>query len=141
MGLDMFLYTYPKGLEENIKKIESLSNEERNKVWDEVFEVAYWRKCNFLHKYLCDNGEEITSEIIYLIPRKVLYDFLEKTVKVVKRKNTRFSSKTLPTCSGFFYGSTEYDENYYDQGYDAILKITEILKNSDDEKFLYYASW
>lgn len=141
MGLDMYLYTYPEEQEENYKKIFELSNEESNKLWDETYEIGYWRKCNFLHKFLCTNGQLIENEILYIIPRATLYDFLEKAVKVVKKHSTKFSQNTLPTCAGFFYGSTEYDDYYYEWVLEEISKVAEILKNYDDEKFLYYASW
>ena len=141
MGLDMYLYTYPEGLEEDIKKLHKLPPEERDKIWDETYEIGYWRKYNFLHKYLCDNGELIVDKVLYFVPRKVLYEFLEKAVKVVKRQTIRVSSQTLPVCEGLFYGSYEYDDYYYGQVHDTIIKITEILRDNQDDKFLYYASW
>ena len=52
MGLDMMLYKQKK-----------IRNEE---------EIAYWRKANMVHKYLCDNGICIKEDVEYIIPVDVL---------------------------------------------------------------------
>jgi len=59
--------------------------------------------------------------------------------------NPSYAKRYLPTTSGFFFGSTEYDQYYYQdvketyEALDAILKIPQDELNKWD--FTYRASW
>lgn len=50
--------------------------------------------------------------------------------------------KLLPTCEGFFFGSREYDENYFYNIVETLTKLEIILYKYDPEfTFQYYADW
>ena len=53
------------------------------------------------------------------------------------------SKELLPTTSGFFFGSTDYDEYYYEDIEYTANKIREILETTDFEtQMIYYiSSW
>jgi hypothetical protein len=61
------------------------------------------------------------------------------------------ASEILPTSSGFFFGSNDYDDYYFNQlrntldQIDRIFKDQEIMKDIDENKdvkqFVYQASW
>lgn len=153
MGLDMMLYKEKKSYNE----------------------VAYWRKANAIHKYLCDNGICIKEDIEYIIPTNVLKDLLEKceyvkkiailkdgeiedgrTLKdgewvpiMVKGKyieNAEEIEDILPTQSGFFFGSLNYDEYYMRKIDETITQLKPIIEEmeadeNEDYEIRYYASW
>ena len=52
-------------------------------------------------------------------------------------------AEILPTCSGFFFGSTEYDSYYLDDIKYTKENIEEIIKtlNFDEYDLYYLASW
>lgn len=52
------------------------------------------------------------------------------------------ASKILPTCDGFFFGSTEYNEWYFSDLLETYCIINELLKVNEENYYIYYrASW
>ena len=147
MGLDMYLYAYDEKVEQALKKAldPDTSDDETEGLMDLVFdnttEVAYWRKANAIHDFFCREGKEVYVAVLYVISREVLEKLLEKCFQVLVLKDEEFSKETLPTRSGFFFGSTEYGEFYYENIRYTTSQIAKALANYDDEEFLYYASW
>jgi hypothetical protein len=73
--------------------------------------VCYWRKANEIHNWFVQNiqnGEDDCNS--YFIPREKLKELVNLCKTVKQTKNTDL----LPTQSGFFFGSTEHDEYYYE---------------------------
>ena len=116
MGLDMYLY----------KK--------------EINAVAYWRKSNAIHGWIINR----TNAIDDCTPIQLHIDDLVDLVNVCKEilNNPIKAQKLLPPRAGFFFGSTEIDERYMYDIKSTIEKLTEIIKQSDDNTvFEYQASW
>lgn len=75
------------------------------------------------------------------------YDFdkkdyveIKKTMKVLD--DTSVAEELLPTQSGFFFGSTIYDQYYVEDLEYTVKQITEILENTDfDEWNIVYHAW
>ena len=68
-----------------------------------------------------------------------LIDILKK---VVKAKNDSVSSELLPTGAGFFFGSVEYDEYYYEECERTLNELSGLIDSGDADCDLYYqASW
>lgn len=162
MGLDMYL----------IKRKKDKKKLTDNELWNFDNELIYWRKANMVHNYLCSAGEEIEEERSYKISKEVLKVLLDKCNEVLDKvkldagkvkngkqlKNGEWEDiledgvlivnqdeigKILPTTSGFFFGSTEYDQYYLED-----IKYTkEQLENIidkidyDNEDVYYLASW
>lgn len=154
MGLDMYLYALDDEDLDTFKKIKSILEESQamhypkevtellEKFYDkEGDELAYWRKANAIHKFFCDHGEVVDKEVYYIIPRKLLKELHKKCLQVLIADHEVYSEETLPTCNGFFYGSLEYDETYYNYLEETANTLIEILKEHKNEHFLYYASW
>ena len=56
-------------------------------------------------------------------------------------KDSSIAEKLLPSCSGFFFGGTEYDEYYVSEIKETIDIITKALETTDFEKeMIYYVS-
>ena len=161
MGLDMYLIKRKK--------------EDRKKdVWDFPFntELIYWRKANAIHRFLCDNGEEIEQEVSYKITKEVLEELFNKCMKVLEVAKTEKSmiengkryengewkpileegfvitnqeevEEILPTCKGFFFGSTAYDKYYLNDIERTRDELSAILPTIDfeNEDIYYLASW
>lgn len=154
MGLDMYLSkkTYVKNWnhtpEEKKHKITIKQNGKQrsdikaDRITHIVEEVMYWRKANHIHHWFvenCQNGEDECQETY--VSREKLKELAELCEKVVETKN----GELLPTQSGFFFGSTEYDEYYFDECKQTAKTIRELLKeNSEDSyngDFYYQSSW
>jgi hypothetical protein len=107
------------------------------------FNVAYWRKANAIHQWFvdkCGGGVDECQPI--RVEREQLVELLELCKQVVKQP--AMASSTLPTQSGFFFGSTEYDDWYMEDIKQTVEVLTKVLKQIPDDyhwSFIYQASW
>lgn len=106
------------------------------------YQVGYWRKANAIHKWFVDNCANGVDECqqIYVPVEKI--KVLRNLVNRVLEKH-ELADKLLPTGAGFFFGSTEYDDWYFDD-----LKYTKELLDKvitfvdgNDYSIIYQASW
>ena len=150
MGLDMYLraekyvsaYQEPETLRAIAKVIEA------NKIIDEEsssasvsITVGYWRKANAIHNWFMQYTDEDDCKPEY-VTRKQLVSLLATCAEVKAAKDNDVSAQLLPTESGFFFGSTEYDDWYYHQVDYTINLLENLLQNTDDTwSFEYQASW
>jgi hypothetical protein len=114
MGLDMFLYNSRKE------------------------EIGYWRKANHIHNWFVKNVQNGVDDCgSYSVSKEQLNDLYKICSAVMENKDS--ASTLLPTADGFFFGSTEYGEGYYED----ILDTMKILENIDksEENFIYGSSW
>lgn len=102
--------------------------------------VAYWRKANQIRNWF---NEKVGVENCQYTP--VTKELLQELVCDCKMvvEHPELASKILPTRSGFFFGSTEYDEWYFDDLHETIVKVTEIIETTDweNEEVAYYEWW
>ena len=70
-----------------------------------------------------------------------VYNFVDG--KVIK--DATICKKLLSTCSGFFFGSTDYDEYYVECIQETIEQLEGVIKDAEESDkdvwFEYYASW
>lgn len=136
-------------------------------------EVAYWRKANAIHNWLVDNVQDGIDECQEtIITEDELNELLGLCQKVLdasvliegkikngqsivngewvdnyedgmRIKDPSVAQELLPTTSGFFFGSTEYDQWYIEDIKSTIKQITNILDITDfgKEYVTYQASW
>lgn len=100
-------------------------------------------------KQLLEVCKEVKEKAI-IVEKKVveeIYNPEKKEIEdtIVKRKiitNGEEVAEILPTCEGFFFGSTDYDE-WYLQDIDYTIELIEnILKEDNNEDDYYYrSSW
>ncbi len=105
-------------------------------------EVAYWRKANQIHAWFVrevQNDEDDCGR--YEVSLAKLKELSEICQKVLD--NPDLAEKLLPSSSGFFFGSTAYDEYYFADVKDTIEQIDAILNNRfyKDCVLEYQASW
>jgi len=157
MGLDMYLnkkvYVGAVYKHNNITGILELAKEDKpipinlSKVTEVTEQVAYWRKANQIHYWFVQNvqnGKDNCDEY------EVTIDNLKKLVSTCKEVLAEPSKARdlLPTSSGFFFGSTEYDEYYFQDLRETVEMLEPILKEIEDNpdhskfyNFYYQSSW
>ena len=104
--------------------------------------VGYWRKSNAIHAWFVDNVQDGKDECQYSdVSRKDLGELVDLCRKVLNNKEE--APKLMATRSGFFFGSTSYDEYFFKDLEDTIVMIEKILSNKKFESwdFEYHSSW
>ena len=143
MGLDMYLkgkvyLDYNSTHRAEIAKMIDLPEFEANSV---EIELGYWRKANHIHKWFVDNVQNGVDNCGEYLVRKADLEMLLTVCEQVL-KNVTNANTLLPTQSGFFFGSVEYDDWYIEDVQDTIEIIKRAL--SLDSKlidFYYRSSW
>ena len=110
MGLDMYLdkhfyqSTFQDGKKVPRKKIDGLD------VKEIVCEAIRWRKANEIHRWFVENVQNGQDDCrSYDVGVDQLKELLALIRKVIRTKNTAL----LPTSGGFFFGSTDYGDYYW----------------------------
>lgn len=105
-----------------------------------VEEVAYWRKANEIHAWFvanCQNGEDDCRD--YYVSRDQLTELRDLAQQVIAQPGS--AAELLPTESGFFFGGTEYDDDYFDDLKRTVEILTALLAEPEEGEFRYRASW
>lgn len=154
MGLDMSLNkkTY-------VKNWNHMSEDEKHKVTIEgksakeikpervtyiEEEVAYWRKANQIHNWFVQNVQNGNDDCrSYYVGSSQLEDLVNRCKEVLEDNSK--AEELLPSQSGFFFGSTEYDEWYFkdlENTVELVGGILEEMKENDAYYDFYYeSSW
>lgn len=102
-------------------------------------EDAYFRKVNFIYAYFQDS---IDAHEACVIDKMALRGFLDVCREVLKRRDNEYSQIVLPTCNGFFFGSTDYDDGYYMDVEDCINQLSVIAQEmTEEERIVILFSW
>jgi hypothetical protein len=164
-------------------KISGISGIEKNNVKSIVEEVGYWRKANAIHNWFVEHVQGANDDCNehYVCKEQLLElkETCEKVLESLKKSpqttktikvgwgpegditkeikiytDTELAQELLPTKTGFFFGSKNYDEWYHDEWYDewyieelkeTIKIINKIIKKDAKENtccdFYYQSSW
>lgn len=146
MGLDMYLEckryiggreTLNDEIRKHFPEIEKTDN--LNYIYIS-FEVGYWRKANAIHKWFVDNCQNGVDDCkSYYVAKEDIKTLLKLCKSVLKDRT--MANDLLPSNSGFFFGSTDYDDWYFEQIEDTIEMLEKVLKLPDDYEFEYHSSW
>lgn len=140
MGLDQYLYkkTY-------FYKKDNIEIKINNKVIDTTDltsiteEVGYWRKANHIHNWFVNNVQEGEDDCRdYEVSLEKLKE-LESILRVVDIQRDK-AAELLPSTSGFFFGSTEYDEYYFNEVSRTIKILENIISELESENTDTYIS-
>lgn len=147
MGLDMYLnkkvyvganYKH-RGITGSIELKDALGKRipiNLSKVTEVIESAAYWRKANMIHAWFVDNvqsGEDDCGS--YDVSGDQLKELRDLCKKAIETKD----ASLLPPQKGFFFGSTEIDDGYWQDLKDTIEQIDSLdLENGDYE---YHSSW
>lgn len=154
MGLDMYLEarkfvsSYSDAeMYQNLKKQMALADGDlpHSNFGTLSLEVMYWRKVNAIHDWFVrevQDGEDNCGT--YHVSKDKLAELLDLCKRVVdKQDDTTVAEELLPSASGFFFGSTDYDEYYYEGLLWTIEGIERLLNNPayNGMDFYYHSSW
>ena len=148
MGLDMYLtaeryiWSSEKLISDEVANLLGLQLDgERMRVNSVEAEAMYWRKANAIHKWFVDNiqgGEDNCRR--YYVEREQLTELRDLCAKLCTQRE--MAEETLPTADGFFFGSTEYDEWYWNDIEGTVQGLDKALEAFDDKWHFYYrSSW
>ena len=140
---------YPKDITDFIPNLTDLRISRQTN-----YEVGYWRKANHIHNWFmqnCARRDEQNNPIDDCRPIEITVDKLEKLLDTCKKvlADHSLASSLLPTQSGFFFGSTKYDEYYFSE-IERTIEIIEPVINFIKHKLeigsyiwevYYQASW
>jgi len=102
--------------------------------------VGYWRKANAIHQWFVDNCQGGEDDCRYAhVAREKMTELLALCQQVLLQPATADSN--LPTQSGFFFGSYEYDEYYFQDLKTTVKILTKALEMPTDWEFYYHSSW
>ena len=94
--------------------------------YDVKFPIMYWRKSNQIHQWFVQNvqgGKDNCQEYSVSLDQLKL---LSKTIEPAL-VSTAAASELLPTTEGFFFGSQEYDEYYFEDLKQTKEKIDSLI--------------
>lgn len=172
MGLDMYLeirkneyrskyhkdkgsrlkLEYPKDITEFIPDPEKVCTMSISRKTN--YQVGYWRKANHIHNWFienCADRDECGDPIDDCRPIEITVENLEELLDACKKvlEDHSLASSLLPTQSGFFFGSTDYDEYYFEDIKNTIEIIEPVIKFAKHKleikdyvwEVYYQASW
>ena len=112
-------------------------------------EAIYWRKTNAIHRWFVieagDGNDDCTPIHVSI---EELTELRDKCLEVLEDRSK--AEEILPAMSGFFFGSTEYDEYYFEDLKTTADDLTHLLKadeklkqwnNKHSVEYWYSASW
>ena len=105
-------------------------------------EVARWRKTNAVHKWFVDTVQDgVDNCATYVVDAAQLAALLDIVTRVLDAPAT--ATKLLPTYDGSFFGSEDYDDDYYADLMSTQEVLTAVLAapNPEDASFAYQADW
>ena len=158
MGLDMYLtaerfvgsYSDPTKRDILIEALEGDHPPTRpNDNVTITLDVAYWRKANQIHNWFVERvqGGEDNCQT-HFVSLENLRELLTTCEGLLIKKSVVDAEEELPTASGFFFGSTEYGEDYWQDLEDTVAQLRPVIDWFDDDEkrrmhwdLQYRASW
>ena len=150
MGLDMYLterlYVGAKYDHRNVELHISLTMDGKPYPIDErtvdyiETDVGYWRKANQIHQWFVDTiqeGEDDCNK--YDVAKEDLQTLFDLCNKIMQDQTK--ASELLPVQQGFFFGSGEYDEYYFQDIAETINILKPLLEKGYQGDIVYQSSW
>lgn len=99
--------------------------------------VGYFRKVNCVYRYFED---KLTDETAW-VTKDECEDIVKRCSAVLE--NPDLASELMPTRSGFFFGSTEYDKYYFSDLKNVRKQFKSFIKyfKTDDDLMFIHMSW
>lgn len=134
-------------------------------------DVGYWRKANHIHHWFVKNVQDDKDDCgEYYCSRKKMQELLDLCMELLTAKHSEIklqipseewqllmpneivpsnttetadsmAESLLPTSSGFFFGSTDYDEWYWRNIFSTAAILKKCLALPSDWSFYYHSSW
>ena len=102
-------------------------------------EFGYWRKANQIHRWFVENVQGGVDDCGEYSVSKSELETLRNICKEVSNDHSK-ADELLPAASGFFFGSTEYNEWYFDGVEGTIEMLDKIISETNPNQDIYYSS-
>jgi hypothetical protein len=143
MGLDMylnakrFIWYNEEELADTVAQV--FPELKGRRVKQVIVEAMYWRKCNAIHKWFVDNVQEGTDDCgDYWVSREQLAELRDLVKTVLDSRD----ASLLPPQAGFFFGSTDVDDWYWQDMESTLEGLDQVLEDFPDKwDFEYHSSW
>ena len=147
MGLDMFLRgkKYVYSTDETLRaKLNELGDLVDFKITELDFEAGYWRKANAIHRWFVDTVQDGRDDCgMYRVAHSQLRELRSLCKTLLEKKDSEMAQDEMPPQAGFFFGSTDIDDDYWQDLADTVA-IIEALESREDFEYLdfdYQSSW
>jgi hypothetical protein len=143
MGLDMYLnakrFLWFNEDELSGKVAEAFPEIKDKRVKEVIVEALYWRKANAIHQWFVDNVQEGEDDCgDYYVSREQLAELRDLVLEVLASKD----ATKLPPQAGFFFGSTEVDDWYWQDLQSTVDGLEKVLSEFPEQwEFEYHSSW
>lgn len=135
-----FPYDFQREELKNATKISDVQNWAKSLKWDSYYKPsdAYFRKVNCVYRFFQDRLEDEVCEAT----KEDIIEIMNCATKVLAAHNQETAEELLPTQAGFFFGSTDYDEWYYEGMKEILTQFGELLNRwQDDDSCFIIMSW
>ncbi len=130
MGLDMYLYGVTSNYNLHDYNLGNIKN---------FIDIGYWRKANQIHNWFVENIQgNVDNCATYCVDENSLKELKSLCVEVLRCPEK--ADEILPTNSGFFFGSQEYDDLYLED-IKRTIEIINYALSRDFDYFAYNSSW
>lgn len=154
MGLDMYFtgkrrvscYTEPdkivaSKIQNEFPELKLFVSASQTPIVNEIScELMYWRKANAIHnwfvRYVQDGIDDCKP---YIVSREQLTELKAVCERVLGWRE--LATDLIPPIGGFFFGSTEIDEYYWETLERTNEAVTKILALPKEWTFEYQSSW
>ena len=142
MGLDMYLsakkYFYTD--DDTAKAVAKVVGTGDFQVQEVSVRAMYWRKANAIHGWFVRNCQDDVDDCQeYYVSHEKL-ERLRDICQAVLDDDDEWADELEPT-EGFFFGSTEKDDGYYEDLKHTVEGLNRVLNELDSYDFYYRASW
>lgn len=104
--------------------------------------IITWKQANQIHGWFVQNVQNGVDDFKkYMVKRKQLKQLLEVCEYSLRDKSKAI--ELLPSYQGFFFGTYDYGEEYYDQIRNTAEKLRHILEITEGKfcSFVYKGVW
>ncbi|MDR2867565.1 MAG: hypothetical protein LBV55_02775 [Acholeplasmatales bacterium] len=111
-----------------------------------VCKIGYWRKANMIHNWIyenCATTHQADYDLI-IVERTKLMELLDICRIILQAKeeilngNSSKAKELLPTKSGFFFGSLEYNQGYIEDLEHSVKILETTLHNLTEQEDVFY---
>lgn len=148
MGLDMYLNArssvnaYDDTAQMELEKVPFIAATGM-RVTGITYRAMYWRKANAIHKWFVDNVQDgVDNCDSYVVEKEHLQALRDTCQQVLDNKEK--AGELLPPSAGFFFGTTEITDYYFDDLRDTVEgldKALELVQRDRWTTFTYQSSW
>lgn len=123
MGLDMYLFRRKKGSAELPEH-----------------EEIYWRKANQIRRWIVDHAgyPPQANQEPFVLTEDILNCLVDDCVYVLVNRDS--AMEVMPTSDGFFFGSVDIFEWYYQKLAETVRNVSALVAstNFNEEEIVYY---